>query len=132
MIFKDRMQGDWETRLRHVVDTLREMSLYTDPQEVVRIYQEGVGQKMGWDHMVSLTRRGVEPPKYIVARSSRWRRQPNPWEERDQLPVFEGGDLGAFLYEGEPRIIDDYTPNPRDPAHALLEGTRVARGNSPL
>jgi len=66
----------------------------------------------------------MEAPKFRVTRSSRWGENIDPWAERARLPVLEGGLLGDLLYGDSPVVLDDYTPDPGDPAYEHLEGTR--------
>ena len=35
--------GDWRQRLDYIVETMRALSLQTDPQEMVRVYGERMG-----------------------------------------------------------------------------------------
>ena len=63
------------------------------------------------DRWLSLSRRGLEFPRYRITRSSTWTEVVNPWKQKDRLPLLEGGLLGDLLYGDEPRIIDDITPS---------------------
>ena len=76
------------------------------------------------DGFLSLSRRGLEPPDYLIARSSRWDTQPSPWRDRDRLPRLHGGVLGELLYGNEPRLFDDLQVDRDDPAFEYLEGMR--------
>jgi sigma-B regulation protein RsbU (phosphoserine phosphatase) len=117
-------KGDWQRRLAHVVDTMREMSRHTDPQEMVRDFGARMRQLMPVDRFVALSRRDLDAPKYRITRSSHWKGDVNPWRERDKLPVLEGGLLGELLYGDEPRIIDDLVVSPDDPAAEYFAGQR--------
>src|SRR4029079_11043810 len=94
----------WETRLAFIVDTMREMSEQTDPQTTVRAYGRRMRQIMPSDASVSLSRRDLASPRYRITRSSKWDGTLNPWEHRDQLPVFDRGLLGRLIYGDEPII----------------------------
>ena len=117
-------RGDWRERLDHIVETMRELSRQTDPQEMVRLYSERMRAMMPRSRFVSITRRGLEPPKYRIARTDLWDDQPNPWTERDKLPVLEGGLMGQLLYGDEPRMIDELDVAADDPAAEYFAGMR--------
>src|SRR3954469_25468915 len=85
---------DWRERLDAVVAMMREMSLQTDPQAMVRAYSARLRRLLSSDGFVALSRRDLRPPLYRITRASRWQREINPWTERDLLPVLEGGTLG--------------------------------------
>ncbi len=114
----------WEERLEIIVQTMREMSLQRDPQEVVRAYGERMRVLLNVDGMVALSRRGLEPPQYKVTRSSAWTEKINPWEQPDKLPVFNEGLLGELMYGDEPRVINDVRLSPDDPGAFFLQGHR--------
>src|SRR4051794_28214193 len=86
---KGFFKGDWQRRLAHVVDMMREMSRHTDPQEMVRNYSARMRQFMPASRYVSLSRRDLEPPKYRITRSSLWDKDINPWKDKAKLPVLE-------------------------------------------
>jgi len=117
-------KGNWRRRLAHVVETMREMSFQTDPQAMVNTYRTRMRQFMPADRFVSVSRRGLERPKYRITRSSLWDKDINPWRDRDKLPVLEGGLLGELLYADEPQIIDDLVVSPDDPAAEFFAGQR--------
>jgi sigma-B regulation protein RsbU (phosphoserine phosphatase) len=119
---RQRVEG--QSRLSLVVDLVREMSLQTDPQTLVNLFRRRALDLYGFDRSVSLSRRGLEPPYYRITRSTTWKEDINPWEEPHRLPVFKGGLLGELLYADEPRILDDVTPSPDDPAYEFLKDAR--------
>jgi sigma-B regulation protein RsbU (phosphoserine phosphatase) len=116
--------GNWQERLALVVETTREISRLDDPQEVVRVSRERLARMTPLDGFLSVTRRGVEPPEYLIARSHLWSESVNPWTERDRLPRLRGGLLGELLYANEPRIIDDLSVAADDPAAEHFAGMR--------
>ena len=103
---------------------MREVSRQDDPQETVRIFSQAAAQMQPAGRFLSVSRRGVEKPGYIIARSDLWETQPNPWTERDKLPRFRGGILGELIYGDDARIIDRFEPDPDDPAIEYLRGMR--------
>jgi sigma-B regulation protein RsbU (phosphoserine phosphatase) len=116
--------GAWQDRMALIVETMRELSLQTDPQAMVGAYGKKIAQILPVDGRVSLSRRGLEPPKYRITRSSAWKQEINPWKQKDRLPLLEGGILGELLYGDEPRIIDNLEIAPDDPAAEFLAGHR--------
>ncbi|MDB5330742.1 MAG: rsbU 2 [Phycisphaerales bacterium] len=114
----------WKEELEIVDKTMRAISGVTDPEELVRIYWEGIGELIPINDYVSVSRRGVEPPDYFVTRSSRFTEHLNPWTQRDLLPRFSAGILGEIVYANRPMIIDDLPARlaSDDPARFYLEG----------
>jgi sigma-B regulation protein RsbU (phosphoserine phosphatase) len=119
-----RGAGDWRRRLDGIVATVREMSLQTDPQAMVRAYGRLMRKLLPTDRFVALSRRDLESPRYRVTRSSQWAEEINPWKEKGRLPLLEGGVLGELIYGDEPRIIDDVQVAPDDPGASFLAGQR--------
>lgn len=112
----------WQERLREVTLMMRELSGQTEPQEMVRAYRQRIGNLYPVDAFVSISRRGLEPPRFKVTRASVWDEEVNPWEQPERLPVFETGLLGRLLYAGEPTFLAELEIEPGDPAAAFLAG----------
>src|SRR5690349_20491437 len=112
----DGRAANWEYRLALIVETMREMSRQTDPQAMVRAYGAKMRQILPIDRSVSLSRRGLEAPKFRITRSSLWAEEVNPWKQKDRLPVLEGGLLAELIYGNEPLVIDDLRVAEDDPA----------------
>ena len=124
---------DWRHRLHVIIEMMREMSLQTNPQSMVRAYGQRIRQLMPANRYVALSRRGLEFPKYRITRSSLWKEEEiNPWTQKDRLPLLEGGLLGELIYGDEPRIIDDLAVSPDDPAAEYLEGQLSLMAIPPL
>jgi sigma-B regulation protein RsbU (phosphoserine phosphatase) len=121
---RDGQLTDWRERLRLIVETMREMSSQTDPQEMRRAYAERVRRIIPTDGSLSLSRRGLSRPYYRITRSTSWKRDINPWKEKDLLPLMQGGILAEFLYGDEPRLFDDLVVPADDPAAAYLSDFR--------
>lgn len=119
--------GGWRERLAVITEMMREMSLQDDPQSMVRTYGERMRAIMPSDRWLSLSRRGLEFPRFRITRSSTWPEAIDPWRAKERLPLLEGGLLGELLYGDEPRIIDDIASlvTPDDPAREYLEGQRA-------
>jgi sigma-B regulation protein RsbU (phosphoserine phosphatase) len=117
---------DWRQTLDHIVETMREMSLQDDPQAMVRAYAARVRRFQKVDGFIALSRRGLEYPKYRITRSSTWEKEVDPWQEKDRLPLLEGGLLGELIYGDIPRIIDDLRIADDDPGKPYFGENRSA------
>jgi sigma-B regulation protein RsbU (phosphoserine phosphatase) len=115
----------WHDRLAHIIDTMRSISLETEPAALVMEYRQRMARVLVMDRMLSLTRRGVEYPAVIIARDS-WKDQDiDPWKDRDKLPVIRGGLLAELLYGHDERIVfHDFDFPQDDPAAHYFEGMR--------
>jgi sigma-B regulation protein RsbU (phosphoserine phosphatase) len=120
------LQGDWRERLAYLDTTMREISREDDPQSMVRVYGSRIRKLLPAGRWLSISRRGLEWPRYRITRSSTWTEEVNPWKQNERLPMLEGGLLGALLYADEPRLIDDIEPllSDDDPAFSYLDGFR--------
>jgi phosphoserine phosphatase RsbU/P len=120
------VEGEWQERLTSITDAMREMSLQSDPLEMVQAYGKRVRQWMPADRWLSLSRRGLDAPEYRITRSSTWTETIDPWHQKERLPRFSGGFLAELVYGNEPRLIDDITAlvAPDDPARDYLDGMR--------
>ncbi len=116
---------DLEARLQHIVETVREMSLQTDPQTMVRAYGERMRELLPTDAFISLSRRGLEFPVYRITRSSRWEENINPWKQQERLPLLNGGLLSELIWGDRPVVMDDLRVARDDPAYEYLEGYRT-------
>src|SRR5206468_1320945 len=103
----------------------REMSMKTDPQEVVEAYGERMQNYTGIEATVSLSRRDLDPPWFRITRSHLWTEDINPWKQKEKLPMLQGGMLGELLYGDEPALIEDFNADPSDPAYDHLKGFRT-------
>jgi sigma-B regulation protein RsbU (phosphoserine phosphatase) len=115
---------DWEARMDLIVETMREMSLQTDPQAMVRAYARKVRGLRPTDGNLSLSRRDLASPQFRITRSSSWKDEVNPWKEKERLPLLEGGILSELIYDDKPVIIDDLEVARDDPAASYLAGHR--------
>lgn len=114
----------WQEELDIIDRTMKAISGITDPDELVDVYWDGIGELIPVGDYVALSRRNVEPPHYLVTRSSRFTEHFNPWTQRDRLPRLAGGVLGEIIYAGRPVIIDDLPSRlaAADPGRFYLEG----------
>jgi len=113
---------NWQERLSAVMEMMREMSQQTDPQLMVQQYGARMKRFRRVDRSISLSRRDLTYPHVRITRSSDWEETVNPWKEPQKLPFIKGGILSELIYGDEPRIIEDFSIAPDDPAAKYLEG----------
>jgi sigma-B regulation protein RsbU (phosphoserine phosphatase) len=118
----DEVAKDWRERMDLIVETMKEMSRQTDPQEMSRAYGKRMQALRPTDRMVSLSRRGLKYPWYRVTRCSLWKENINPWKDLDHLPLLKGGLFAELLYGDEPRLFDDIPLADNDPAAEYVAG----------
>lgn len=119
-----RTGDDWQIRLSHIVDTMREMSLQTDPQLMVRSYGARMQALFPAAKRISLSRRGLSDGQFRITRHSDWKEEINPWKQPDRLPLYTGGILSELIYADRPQVLNDIHIAADDPAAHLLAGTR--------
>jgi len=114
----------WREELEIVDRTMKAISGVTDPEELVEIYWTNISELLPVNDYVSVSRRGEQPPWYLVTRSSRFTEQFNPWTQRDRLPRLQGGLLGEIAYANKPVYFEDLPSRvaPDDPGRFYLEG----------
>lgn len=115
----------WQEELEIIDRTMRAVSDITDPELMVKTYWYGVGDLLpGSEDFLALSRRGVEPPHFLITRSSRFTTHFNPWTDRDKLPRLSGGILGEIAYADKPLYIEDLPSRLKkdDPGYFYLEG----------
>lgn len=108
--------------MRFVLNTVRDLSAANTPRDFVKTFGEHVGEIIARDRVLVLSRHGVPDGHYLVTRNSDWEDAPDPWTERDKLPLLKGGLLGELIYANEPRVLNDFTVAEDDPAFDLLDG----------
>lgn len=116
---------DWQRDLAIVHDIMRQVSLQAEPQELVRVYSQGVRRLRPIDRLVSVSRRGLEAPWFRVTRDSRQTEQIDPWRQRDRLRLLDRGFLGELLYAGEPRLFTSFDVPASDPTHEYFADMRA-------
>nr|HMP16073.1 stage II sporulation protein E [Gemmatales bacterium] len=73
---------NWQDRLNHIVDTMREMSMHTDPQEMVKSYGNRIRQLLPGNTVLAISRRDLQAPYYRITRYTKWDNAINPWKEQ--------------------------------------------------
>ena len=120
-------QGEqsWQHRLAQIMETMRELSVQTDPQAMVRQYYARMRQvNPHIDRRLAMSRRGLVYPQFRITRYSEWNDDINPWKQPDRLPLISGGILAELIYADQPRIINDLMFAADDPAAEYLAGQR--------
>jgi sigma-B regulation protein RsbU (phosphoserine phosphatase) len=120
----DEVAHDWHERLDLIVETMKEMSRQTDPQEMSRAYGKRMRTLRPTDRSVSISRRDLKAPWFRITRCSLWKEEINPWKDRDRLPLLRGGLFAELLYGDEPRLFGDVEVDDDDPAAEYLDGMR--------
>ena len=115
---------NWRARWTISVDVMRELSRYSDPDEMYHVFARRMSQLYPTSRQVSLTRRGLDRPQVRVTRFNLWAERVNPFREPDRLPVLAGGLLSDLIYSDEPQVIDDLVIRPDDPAAEYRAGQR--------
>jgi sigma-B regulation protein RsbU (phosphoserine phosphatase) len=125
MLYSPTSRSDLAT----VVALMRELSRQTDPQEAANLYGAGLRRLnlVPSDRYLSLSRRNLEWPQFRITRCTTWKSHPDPWREREKLPLLSGGMLGDILYSNEPAIIEDIPTrlSADDPAHEYLRDMKL-------
>jgi sigma-B regulation protein RsbU (phosphoserine phosphatase) len=112
----------WNERLTAIMEMMREMSSQTDPQQMVQQYGARMRRFRHVDRSISLSRRELQFPQVRVTRYSGWNSEVNPWKQPEKLPIISGGVLSDLIYADEPRVINDFSVSPDDPAAEFLTG----------
>ncbi len=115
---------NWRARLAASVEVMRELSRYSDPQEMYAVFARRMSQLFPVSRQVTVSRRGLKFPQYRVTRFNLWREPLNPWKDWHRLPIHEGGLFAELVYADQPRVMDDVTLDAEDPANAYIGGQR--------
>ncbi len=124
LVNADRRPDTPSTRLDDTASMLREFSRQTDPQKLIEAFQHRWRTLPTGEYLLSISRRGLQQPWYRITRYTRWPDDFDPWKNQRKLPLFDRGLLSELIYTNEPHIINDFTPDPDDPAHDYLRGAR--------
>src|SRR4051812_24459287 len=92
----------WQEELEIIDRTMKAISGITDPEELITTYFNNIGALIPGNNYISLSRRDVTPPNYLITRSSQFKENFNPWKQRDRLPKMAGGILGEVIYLNQP------------------------------
>lgn len=114
----------WDEELAIIDRTMKAISGIVDPEELISVYWNGIGDLLPVGDYVSVSRRHVEAPSYLITRSSRFTEHFNPWTHRERLPKLVGGLLGEIAYGNKPVIWEDLPDRLKrdDPAWFYLQG----------
>ncbi len=103
-----------------VVSFMKEISTYTDPQEMVNAYGGKMESFITANGFLSLSRRNLTYPQYRITRSSAWKDDIDPWKNRDKLPLLSGGLVAELIYSDKPHVIRSLDVPKDDPAYEYL------------
>lgn len=102
--------------MKAVVELMKNISVQTDPQEMVNIYGTAIEEFTRVDGYMALSRRGLTYPWYRVTRNDIWPEVLDPWKQRDKLPLLKGGILADIIYGNEPKFVCPLEVPADDPA----------------
>ena len=111
-------------RLAVSVELMRELSRYSDPEELSRVFARRLNQLYPTSRQLTVSRRGLDEPWYRVTRYNLWPQAANPSREPETLPVYSGGLIADLVYDDQPRVIDHLDLPAGDPAERFLAGQR--------
>lgn len=126
--FFDSSTRNWRARLAISVDVMRELSRYTDPEEMYLVFAWRMNQVFPTSRQITVSRRGLKHPQFRVTRFNLWVENSNPWKDPHRFPVLSGGILAELLYSDEPRVMDELFVATDDPAEEFLrnQGSLIA------
>jgi phosphoserine phosphatase RsbU/P len=105
-----QQNGDIEV----ITEMLRQVSLATDPSQVLEIFGPYFRRKRPSDVYLGVSVRGLKPGEYKITRKFRFDpdgdavenlNDVNPWRDWDRLPTYTGGLIGQLIARGEPSLI---------------------------
>ena len=109
------------TQVERTDELVRQLSREEDPNRIIRVFAGFGHHTVRRDGVVSLSRRGLTPPRYRITRYTRWKQAINPWDRPDLLPEFDRGLLGELIYAGRPVVVAPIRLVADDPAREYLE-----------
>ena len=98
---------DPDAVVQKVLDLVRGLSMTSDARELSDVFTGQVAELFEDIHTMAMSRRDVEAPNFVVTRHSRWEDPADPWTQKDQLPVLQGGLVGSMIFSDEPHFIQD-------------------------
>jgi len=100
-------------RIADLLETLREMSLVTRAEDLVKSLSRSLHRWVHNDALIAVSRRGLGDGEYKITRRVRYTSDGpvsstlNPWKEWDRLPTYRGGFIGELLARDVPEVIHD-------------------------
>ena len=118
-----------------LIQFLKELSLATEPAQVLGSFARHYWALRPIDYMMSLSTKGLEDGKYRITRQINVAQvlagnavvvPTQPWRHRDQIPIHSGGFIGTMIREGKPTIIDELDVAQDPVLGDSIEGMRSA------
>ncbi|MEM9083705.1 MAG: PP2C family protein-serine/threonine phosphatase [Planctomycetota bacterium] len=112
-----------DSELEELLRILQRASQAKEPQDIQDTFA-GVMQRLGGSEgYMSLSVRDLPAGKFRVTRVLNQNEhiyRPDPWRERDQLPIFEGGIIGRAIETPTPKVIHELDPSSENAIHPRL------------
>ncbi len=115
---------NWRSRLDASVEVMRELSRFSDPQQMSAVFIRRMAQLFPFDRQLTVSRRGLSFPRYRVTQFNRRLEVAAAKAESQPWPVYQGGLLAELVYSEQPQLITELHLRPGDPAEAYLAGQR--------
>jgi len=100
-------------RIAELVETLREMSRISEPEELLGPLSRSLHRWLRADALIAVSRRHLAPRQYKITRRVRYTDEgpvastTNPWAEWHRLPTHQGGFVADVLDANVPEVIHD-------------------------
>jgi len=115
---------NWRSRLDASVEVMKELSRFSDPQEMSAVFIRRMAQLFPFDRQLTVSRRGLSFPRYRVMQFNHRREFAAAKADPQPRPVHEGGLLADLVYSEQPQLIAELNLRPGDPAEPYLAGQR--------
>jgi len=105
-----RLDSSGSERLPILMDMVVGLSRADDPEEVLRVFSEGLTRMHGPQGYISISIRGLEPGAYKVTRLITADVPQNigradPWSQWSSIPTHYGGFLGSIIKDPCPQVV---------------------------
>jgi sigma-B regulation protein RsbU (phosphoserine phosphatase) len=111
-------------RVELTLEVMRDLSRVSDPQAMYQVYSRRMREIFPTTRQISLSRRGLAAPQLRITRFNLWDDPVNPWTDAERLPLLDRGLFSELVHAGRPRVIDQLSVPPDDPAAPYLDGQR--------
>lgn len=116
-----------DSELEELLRVLQRASQAKEPQDIQDTFSGVMQRLVGSEAYMSLSVRDLPAGKFRVTRAMLQNEQvyrPNPWRDRDTLPIFEGGLIGRVIETPTPKVIHGVDPTSENAIHPKLSEMR--------